>query len=57
MPLSERSSKEAVERRAFDLMIACTAIEYGATLVTHDGALKDGTIGELIAEDWLESAP
>lgn len=38
-----------VERRGrrksdFDLMIACTALEHGATLVTHDAALKDGAI-------------
>jgi tRNA(fMet)-specific endonuclease VapC len=38
-----------VERRGrrksdFDLMIACTALEDGATLVTHDAALLDGTI-------------
>ena len=50
-----------VERRGrrksdFDLMIACTALEHGATLVTHDAALKDGTIEGLAVEDWL-SAP
>ena len=50
-----------VERRGqrksdFDLMIACTALEHGATLVTHDTALKDGAIDGLVVEDWL-SAP
>jgi tRNA(fMet)-specific endonuclease VapC len=38
----------------FDLMIACTAIEHQATLVTHDAALKDGAIAELVIEDWVE---
>lgn len=37
----------------FDLVIACTALEQGATLVTHDAALKDGTIDGLVVEDWL----
>jgi len=32
-------------------------VEPSATLVTHDGALKDGAIGGLVVEDWLESAP
>lgn len=37
----------------FDLMIACTALEQNATLVTHDAALKDGAIAGLVIEDWL----
>jgi predicted nucleic acid-binding protein len=37
-------------------MIACTALEQEATLVTHDAALKDGAIEGLAVEDWL-SAP
>jgi tRNA(fMet)-specific endonuclease VapC len=37
----------------FDLMIACTALEQGAVLVTHDAALKDGTIDGLAVEDWI----
>ena len=32
-------------------MIACTAIEHEATLVTHDAALKDGAIGGFVVED------
>jgi tRNA(fMet)-specific endonuclease VapC len=39
----------------FDLLIACSALEHGATLVTNDGALKDGTIAGLAVEDWLGS--
>jgi len=31
-------------------MIACTAIEHEAALVTHDAALKDGAIGGLVVE-------
>jgi tRNA(fMet)-specific endonuclease VapC len=47
-----------VERRGrrksdFDLMIACTALEHDATLVTHDAALKDGAIEGLAVEDWF----
>jgi tRNA(fMet)-specific endonuclease VapC len=37
----------------FDLLIACTALEHGATLVTNDAALKDGSIEKLVVEDWL----
>jgi len=40
----------------FDLMIACTALEQGATLVTNDSALKDGSIEGLVVEDWLEAS-
>jgi tRNA(fMet)-specific endonuclease VapC len=47
-----------VERRGrrksvFDLMIACTALEHRATLVTNDAALKDGAIDGLLVEDWI----
>jgi len=37
----------------FDLIIACTALAHDATLVTSDGALLDGTIPALRAENWL----
>jgi tRNA(fMet)-specific endonuclease VapC len=37
----------------FDLVIACTALEHGAILVTNDAALKDGQIEGLVVEDWL----
>jgi tRNA(fMet)-specific endonuclease VapC len=37
----------------FGLVIACTALEHGATLVTNDAALKDGAIEGLVVEDWL----
>ena len=41
----------------FDLVIACTAIEHGATLITNDAALKDGAIEGLVVEDWLAGDP
>jgi predicted nucleic acid-binding protein len=37
------------------LMIAYTALEHGATLVTHDAALLDGAIDGLLVEDWLRA--
>jgi tRNA(fMet)-specific endonuclease VapC len=37
----------------FDLIIACTALEHGAVLVTNDAGLKDGAIDGLSVEDWL----
>jgi predicted nucleic acid-binding protein len=40
----------------FDLMIACTSLEQGAVLVTHDAALKDAAIEGLAVQDWLEAA-
>jgi predicted nucleic acid-binding protein len=52
--------RAAVERRGrrksdFDLVIACTAIEHGAVLVTNDAALKDRAIVGLVVEDWSDS--
>jgi tRNA(fMet)-specific endonuclease VapC len=38
----------------FDLLVACSALEHGAVLVTHDAALKDGSIAALAVEDWLD---
>lgn len=46
-------SARGLAKSDFDLVIACTALEHGATLVTNDGALKDGSIGGLAVEDWL----
>ena len=52
--------RAALERKGrpktdFDLVIACTAMEHGAVLVTNDAALKDGAIEGLVVEDWLDS--
>ena len=41
----------------FDLVIACTALEHSATLITNDAALKDGAIEGLVVEDWLAGDP
>ena len=37
----------------FDLMIAATALELGATLATDDGDLLSGDIAGLIADNWV----
>jgi tRNA(fMet)-specific endonuclease VapC len=38
----------------FDLLIACTALEEDAVLVTADRSLLDGEIVGLRSENWLE---
>lgn len=38
----------------FDLVVACTALEHGATLITNDGGLKAGAIDGLMVADWLD---
>jgi tRNA(fMet)-specific endonuclease VapC len=38
----------------FDLLIACSALEYDCILVTNDSALNDGAIAGLVVQDWLE---
>jgi predicted nucleic acid-binding protein len=50
-----RASLESrgVVKSDFDLIIACTALDLGATLVTNDQALLDGSIGGLHTENWL----
>jgi predicted nucleic acid-binding protein len=42
-----------VDTDDFDLVIACTALEHAAALITNDGSLKDGAIEGLVVEDWL----
>lgn len=37
----------------FDLIIACTAVDLDAVLITSDEALLDGSIKGLRAENWL----
>lgn len=39
----------------FDLLIACTALDLDAILVTHDRDLLDGSIVGLETEDWLRT--
>ncbi len=52
-----RATLESSGRRKsdFDLLIACTALDLDATLVTHDRDLLDGSIAGLRTEDWLQS--
>lgn len=38
-----------------DLLIAATALDLDATLVTNDGGLTDGTIPDLRVENWAPS--
>lgn len=64
LPLSDRvaeiygAQRAALEAQGltksdFDLIIACTALEQDAILVTSDGALLDGSIPGLKAENWV----
>lgn len=51
--------RAALERKGrpktdFDLVVACTALEHDATLITNDGGLKDGAIDGLRVDDWLD---
>jgi tRNA(fMet)-specific endonuclease VapC len=45
-----------ITKSDFDLLIACTALEEDAVLVSSDRALLDGSIAGLRAENWLASA-
>lgn len=44
-----------VTKSDFDLLIACSALEADAVLVSADRALLDGTIPGLRSENWLEN--
>jgi tRNA(fMet)-specific endonuclease VapC len=50
--LKAEMGRQGVIKQDIDLHIAATAIEVGATLVTNDGALLDGTIPGLTVENW-----
>jgi len=65
LPLTDRvadlygENRAALEARGvvksdFDLIIACTALEHEATLVTGDRGLLDDRIPGLRAENWIE---
>jgi len=43
-----------IAKTDLDLLIAASALDLGATLVTHDQALLDGAIPGLAVEDWYE---
>lgn len=51
--LKAELERRGVTKQDIDLHIAATAIEAGATLVTNDRALLDGTIPGLAVENWL----
>jgi tRNA(fMet)-specific endonuclease VapC len=44
---------KGVNKTDLDLLIAATALDLGATLVTNDRALLDGTIPRLNVENWV----
>jgi tRNA(fMet)-specific endonuclease VapC len=50
--LKAELGRRGIIKQDIDLHIAATAIETGATLVTNDGALLDGTIPGLTVENW-----
>jgi tRNA(fMet)-specific endonuclease VapC len=43
---------KGITKTDLDLLIAATAIDLGATLVTNDRALTDGSIPGLAVENW-----
>jgi predicted nucleic acid-binding protein len=49
--------RRGIVKSDFDLVIACTALDHGAILVTNDGSLLDGRIDGLRVENWLEARP
>jgi tRNA(fMet)-specific endonuclease VapC len=64
LPVTERISRRfadlkttlrrnGIAKSDIDLLIATTALEAGATLVTDDGALLAGDIPALLAENWI----
>lgn len=50
--LKAELGRRGIAKQDIDLHIAATAIEAGATLVSNDGALLDGTIPGLTVENW-----
>jgi len=43
---------KGINKADLDMLIAATALDLRATLVTNDGALLDGTIPGLTVENW-----
>ena len=50
--VAERAGKTKGPRGSVDLLLAATAIENDAVLITHDDGLLDGSIPGLKVEDW-----
>jgi tRNA(fMet)-specific endonuclease VapC len=44
---------KGINKTDLDLLIAASALDLGATLVTNDHALLDGTITGLAVENWI----
>jgi tRNA(fMet)-specific endonuclease VapC len=51
--LKARLRRQGLTKSDADLLVASTALERSATLVTDDGGLLDGSISELKVENWL----
>ena len=45
--------RNGIAKSDIDLLIATTALDAGATLVTDDNALLAGDIPDLVVENWL----
>jgi len=44
---------QGIAKSDFDLVVAATALEHGATVVSDDHALLDDLIPGLVSENWL----
>jgi predicted nucleic acid-binding protein len=44
---------KGIAKSDVDLLIATTALEHGATLVSRDGALLAGDVPGLVVESWV----
>ena len=49
---AERAGRTEGASGKIDLLLAATAIENDAVLITHDDGLLDGGIPGLVVEDW-----
>jgi tRNA(fMet)-specific endonuclease VapC len=49
---AERTGRTKGQSGKIDLLLAATAIENDAVLVTHDAGLLDGAVSSLQVEDW-----
>jgi len=45
--------RNGIAKSDVDLLIATTALEHGATLVTNDSALLVGDVPHLLVESWI----
>ncbi len=54
IPIVATLEAKGIVKSDFDLVIACTALEQEAILVTSDRGLLDNSIPGLRAENWVE---